>query len=63
MKLLLFAEFIQYEDIKNSFPYTNKLDIVDLSGSVLMEVLEKSASFYDEKKPSGSFLQMSGITR
>eukprot|EP00112_Aurelia_sp_Birch-Aquarium-sp1_P017214 Seg397.28 transcript_id=Seg397.28/GoldUCD/mRNA.D3Y31 product=5'-nucleotidase protein_id=Seg397.28/GoldUCD/D3Y31 len=55
------TEFIQYEDIKNSFPYENNLDIVDLPGSVLMEVLEKSASFFDEKKPSGSFLQMSGL--
>ena len=49
-----------YEDILNAFPYNNKIDIVDLKGAVLHEVLEKSASFYNEKNPSGFFLQVSG---
>ena len=52
--------YMYYEDIKNSFPYTNTIDIVDLKGDVLLDVLEKSASFYNTEKPSGSFLQTSG---
>eukprot|EP00794_Sanderia_malayensis_P000218 gene222-833_t len=55
------TDLIRYEDVKNSFPYMNKLDLVELKGSVLLEVLEKSASNYDAKKPSGSFLQVSGL--
>jgi len=53
--------YIYFEDVKNSFPYTNTIDIVDLRGDVLLDVLEKSASFYNREKPSGSFLQMSGV--
>ena len=55
-----FLGYIYDEDIKNAFPNTNKIDIVDLRGDVLLEVLEKSASFYNKEKPNGAFLQVSG---
>ena len=61
LKLLLSTDAVTYGHIANSFPYKNTVDLVELKGKDLVQVLEQVASMYDEKKPSVSFLQVSGI--
>ena len=55
------TDAVTYGHIANSFPYKNTVDLVELKGKDIVQVFEQVASMYDEKKPSPSFLQVSGI--
>ncbi|XP_068698294.1 snake venom 5'-nucleotidase-like isoform X1 [Montipora foliosa] len=52
---------VTYGHIVNSCPYKNTVDVVELKGKHLLQVFEQVASLYDENKPRGSFLQVSGL--
>ncbi|KAK3749568.1 hypothetical protein QZH41_019711 [Actinostola sp. cb2023] len=54
-------EFITYGHMFNSLPYGNTIDLVEMRGVDLKNVLEHSVSAYDTKNPRGSFLQVSGL--
>ena len=41
-------------------PFDNTIDVMDLQGKYLREVLEVSVSEYNPDDPHGKFLQMSG---
>ncbi len=59
-RVLFSVDYIRHENIKSSFPYLSKLDMVEIKGDVLMEALELSASSYVEERPNGANLQVSG---
>ena len=58
---LCVIDAVTYGHIVNSCPYKNTVDVVELKGKHLLQVFEQVASLYDENKPRGSFLQVSGI--
>ena len=58
---LIYLDTITYGHILNSFPYKNTVDLVELKGTDLLKVFEQVASMYSKRKPSVSFLQVSGI--
>lgn len=41
-------------------PFKNDIDIVEVSGSVLLTILEHSVNDYNPQKKHGKFLQYSG---
>ncbi|MBI2608234.1 MAG: 5'-nucleotidase C-terminal domain-containing protein [Deltaproteobacteria bacterium] len=49
---------ITFGDIRRSFPFNNTIVTLNLTGSELLEVLNRSASL---PRPAGGFLQVSGI--
>ena len=58
---LIYLDTITYGHILNSFPYKNTVDLVELKGKDLLKVFEQVTSMYSKRKPSVSFLQVSGI--
>ena len=57
---LIYSNTITYSHVLNSFPYKNTVDLVELKGTDLLKVFERVASMYSKRKPSVSFLQVSG---
>ena len=53
---------VTFEDLLNVFPYENSIDIMELKGSTIRKVLEKSAKLVSPEKlvEGGGFLQVSG---
>jgi len=47
-------------DIKSVFPFGNRLQVIEIDGKTIREMLEHSASIYPE--PFAGFLQVSGIS-
>lgn len=48
-------------DLMSAIPTESNLVAVNMSGTVLLEVLEHAVSTYDETNPTGQLLQFSGI--
>lgn len=50
-------------DIYTAMPWSNTIDVVTISGAVLLSVLEHSVSSYkaNDPDPGGRFLQVSGL--
>ena len=48
-------------DILEAFPYGNTVELVQISGLTLLNILEHAVSNYNMDEPSGRFLQYSGI--
>eukprot|EP00095_Tigriopus_kingsejongensis_P006521 maker-scaffold172_size289735-snap-gene-1.31 protein:Tk06521 transcript:maker-scaffold172_size289735-snap-gene-1.31-mRNA-1 annotation:"hypothetical protein DAPPUDRAFT_42388" len=50
-------------DVFTAMPWSNTIDVIEIPGSILKEVLEYSVSEYDpdHSDPSGRFLQYSGL--
>lgn len=51
---------VTMKDMKTVFPYGNTLQVMTLTGSELLELLE--ACSFSTPEPSGGFMQVSGIT-
>ncbi|XP_067124170.1 snake venom 5'-nucleotidase-like [Centruroides vittatus] len=54
---------ILMRDVMNVLPYLNTLDVVDIYGKYLIEILERSVYDYgnNPEDPPGRFLQVSGV--
>ncbi|XP_074644485.1 5'-nucleotidase-like [Tubulanus polymorphus] len=52
---------IEVEMVRMLVPYANTIDMVELQGKYLQEVLEHSVSKYNYEDPDGRFMQYSGI--
>jgi 2',3'-cyclic-nucleotide 2'-phosphodiesterase (5'-nucleotidase family) len=52
---------VRIRDVYQAFPFGNELVTADVSGAVLQQALERSASL-DPEDNSGAFLQVSGIS-
>ena len=50
---------ITFGDIQKAFPFGNTVVVLELTGSEILEVLDRSASF---PRPAGGFLHVSGMT-
>lgn len=48
-------------DLQTVLPFKHRMEIVEITGAVLREVLEHSVSRYTDGEKRGEFLQMSGI--
>lgn len=48
-------------DLETILPYENQLITVNITGKVLLEVLEHSVQKFVEQNPRGEFLQVSGL--
>lgn len=57
----LVAGEIPIGQLNQIMPYGNTIDLVELEGRYLLEVLETAIAGVNEGEPSGSFPQMSGI--
>lgn len=52
---------ITFAQLMEVLPFKNDIDIVEVSGSVLLTILEHSVNDYNPQKKHGKFLQYSGI--
>lgn len=50
---------ISYGDIRKAFPFNNTIVVLKLTGKELLDIINRSASL---PRPSGGFLQVSGIS-
>ena len=54
---------ITYEDVLQVMPFGNGIDVVELTGKDLIQVLEYSVANYSRELRYGKFLQVSGRFR
>lgn len=52
---------ITMDDLKSAIPTESNLVAVNMSGTILLQVLEHAVSRYDVSRPTGELLQLSGI--
>ena len=61
IKTKILKDTISMEDLLKILPYKNTIDVLELKGSTIRKVLEKSAILLSsEKEDFGNFLQVSG---
>ena len=61
IKTKILKDTISMEDLLKILPYKNTIDVLELKGSTIRKVLEKSAILlFSEKEDFGNFLQVSG---
>jgi 5'-nucleotidase len=49
------------EDVATVLPFTNNIQIVEITGETILRALEHSVARYTNGEPRGEFLQMSGV--
>ena len=60
-KTKILEDTLTMADLLNILPYKNTIDVLELKGSTIRKVLEKSTLLLSsEKEDLGSFLQVSG---
>ena len=61
IKSKILEDTLSMEDLLKILPYKNTIDVLELKGSTIRKVLEKSTLLLSSKKEDlGSFLQVSG---
>ena len=61
IKTEILENTLSMEDLLKILPYKNTIDVLELKGSTIRKVLEKSTLLLSsEKEDFGSFLQVSG---
>ena len=61
IKTEILEDTLSMEDLLKILPYKNTIDVLELKGSTIRKVLEKSTLLLSsEKEDLGSFLQVSG---
>ena len=61
IKTEILENTLSMEDLLKILPYKNTIDVLELKGSTIRKVLEKSTLLLSsEKEDLGSFLQVSG---
>ena len=61
IKTKILEDTLSMEDLLKILPYKNTIDVLELKGSTIRKVLEKSTLLLSsEKEDLGSFLQVSG---
>ena len=61
IKSKILEDTLSMEDLLKILPYKNTIDVLELKGSTIRKVLEKSTLLLSsEKEDLGSFLQVSG---
>ena len=61
IKTEILEDTLSMEDLLKILPYKNTIDVLELKGSTLRKVLEKSTLLLSsEKEDFGNFLQVSG---
>ena len=61
IKTKILEDTLSMEDLLKILPYKNTIDVLELKGSTIRKVLEKSAILLSsEKEDFGNFLQVSG---
>ena len=61
IKTKILKDTISMEDLLKILPYKNTIDVLELKGSTIRKVLEKSPILLSsEKEDFGNFLQVSG---
>ena len=61
IKSKILEDTLSMEDLLKILPYKNTIDVLELKGSTIRKVLEKSTLLlFSEKEDLGSFLQVSG---
>ena len=61
IKTEILEDALSMEDLLKILPYKNTIDVLELKGSTIRKVLEKSTLLLSsEKEDLGSFLQVSG---
>ena len=61
MELLLFSDWVLFEDIYNSFTYTDTMSLLQIRGDGLRQLLKNTVRNHKRNKPSFTFMQVSGI--
>ena len=52
---------VSMKSVQTAFPFRNTMEIVEISGNAILEMLENSVKDYDKDSPAGRFLQVSGM--
>ena len=62
IKTEILENTLSMEDLLKILPYKNTIDVLELKGSTIRKILEKSATrlLSSEKEDFGNFLQVSG---
>ena len=48
------------QDVIDTFPFRNTIEVVTLKGDIIWQVMEKSVEKFRTNEPHGRFLQVSG---
>ncbi|XP_064605250.1 snake venom 5'-nucleotidase-like [Liolophura sinensis] len=52
---------VSMEDILTVMPFQNYIDVINVTGKVLLKALEHAVAKYDHNSPRGEFLQVAGL--